>query len=172
MTPANPDDAHRPLEKHHDLAAILSHVEKRQVNNDYTFSLEAKIYRIVRQDICTGLRGGYHPGRADGGTVLSPPDSVTAIFASNECEQRPKVTSAKPPAKTKALNKPVKGSEWNKELRSEEGAESLAGRPSVPAPAEGISMTSTNSATEVARSQKAPGTGKLSKRPDSTWAGL
>src|SRR5215831_12966389 len=36
VAPANPDDAHRALEKHHDLAAILSHVEKRRVNNDYT----------------------------------------------------------------------------------------------------------------------------------------
>ena len=45
MVPANPDDAHRPLEKHHDLAAILSHVEKRRVNADYTFPLGAKIYR-------------------------------------------------------------------------------------------------------------------------------
>ncbi|SPE38909.1 hypothetical protein SBA6_970004 [Candidatus Sulfopaludibacter sp. SbA6] len=39
VVPANADDAHRPLEKHHDLAAILSYVEKRQVNNDYTFPL-------------------------------------------------------------------------------------------------------------------------------------
>src|SRR5208337_4157500 len=42
VVPANADDAHRRLEKHHDLAAILSHVEKRQVNNDYTFPLDAK----------------------------------------------------------------------------------------------------------------------------------
>ena len=53
MVPANPDDAHRPLEKQHDLAAILSHVEKRRVNADYTFPLDAKTYRILRQDICT-----------------------------------------------------------------------------------------------------------------------
>lgn len=52
VVPANPDDAHRPLEKHHDLAAILSHVEKRRVNADYTFPLGAKTYRILRQDIC------------------------------------------------------------------------------------------------------------------------
>src|SRR5260370_10245294 len=59
VVPANPDDAHRPLEKHHDLAAILSHVEKRRVNADYTFPLGAKTYRIARQDICAGLRGAY-----------------------------------------------------------------------------------------------------------------
>src|SRR5260370_10059225 len=59
VVPANPDDAHRPLEKHHDLAAILSHVEKRRVNADYTFPLGAKTYRIAPQDICAGLRGAY-----------------------------------------------------------------------------------------------------------------
>ena len=31
---ANPDDAHRPLHKCHDLAASLSYVETRQVRND------------------------------------------------------------------------------------------------------------------------------------------
>src|SRR5213075_1889902 len=59
VAPANPDDAHRPLEKQHDLAAILSHVESRQVNNDYTIQLDTKIYQIARKDICTGLRGAY-----------------------------------------------------------------------------------------------------------------
>ena len=59
VAPANADDAHRALEKQHDLAAILSHVEKRRVNADYTFPLDAKTYRILRQDICTGLRGAY-----------------------------------------------------------------------------------------------------------------
>lgn len=33
---ANPDDAHRPLEKSHHLAASLSYVETRQVRPDYT----------------------------------------------------------------------------------------------------------------------------------------
>jgi hypothetical protein len=47
------------LEKHHDLDAILSHVEKRRVNADYTFPLGAKIYRILRQDVSAGLRGAY-----------------------------------------------------------------------------------------------------------------
>ena len=33
---ATAEDAHRPLGKEHDLAAILSHVEQRQVTSDYT----------------------------------------------------------------------------------------------------------------------------------------
>ena len=39
VEPANPDDAHRPLDKSHNLAASLSHVETRQVRNDYTLAL-------------------------------------------------------------------------------------------------------------------------------------
>ena len=54
---ANPDDAHRPLEKSHNLAASLSHVETRQVRNDYTLQWEGGLYQIERQAITTGLRG-------------------------------------------------------------------------------------------------------------------
>lgn len=54
---ANRDDAHRELGKEHDLAAILSHVETREVKNDYTIRLDAKIYGIEHADVCNGLRG-------------------------------------------------------------------------------------------------------------------
>jgi uncharacterized protein (AIM24 family) len=54
---ANSDDAHRPLQKSHNLAASLSHVETRQVRNDYTVKWEGKLYQIERQAITTGLRG-------------------------------------------------------------------------------------------------------------------
>ena len=56
VAPRSEDDAHRPLEQHHDLAAILSHVESRQVKNDYTIQFDGKIYGIERADIRTGLR--------------------------------------------------------------------------------------------------------------------
>ena len=107
---ANPDDAHRPLEKHQDLSAILSHVEKRRVNNDYTFPLDAKTYRIARQDICAGLRGSYIrvEQRRDG--------SVAARFGERylrveRCAQRPQATPVKP-AKTKSTSKPANRSAW------------------------------------------------------------
>jgi hypothetical protein len=57
VAPANPTEAHRPLGKEHDLAAILSHVESRVVANDYTLRYHKKIYQIVRADIRPGLRG-------------------------------------------------------------------------------------------------------------------
>jgi hypothetical protein len=56
VAPQNEEDTHRPLEQHHDLAAILSHVESRQVKNDYTIQFDGKIYGIERADISAGLR--------------------------------------------------------------------------------------------------------------------
>jgi transposase len=58
VTPANPSDAHRPLDKTFDLNAILSVVETRQVTSDYTLRFRGKIYRIGRTDVRPGLRGG------------------------------------------------------------------------------------------------------------------
>lgn len=119
VVPANADDAHRPLEKQQDLAAILSHVEKRRVNSDYTFPLEAKTYRILRQDIGTGLRGAYIrvEQRRDG--------SVAACFNGRylrvqRCEQQPKVVSPKP-AQMKAPRKPAQRSTWNQNFDLKKG---------------------------------------------------
>jgi hypothetical protein len=119
VVPANPDDAHRPLEKHHDLAAILSHVEKRRVNADYSFALGAKTYRIARQDVSTGLRGAYIrvEQRRDG--------SVAACFGGRylrveRCEQRPKVTPPQPAQKA-ATRKPAAKSTWNENFDLKKG---------------------------------------------------
>lgn len=54
---ADQQDAHGSLDQQHDLAAILSHVEQRQVNQDYTLRFERHWYSIERADITTGLRG-------------------------------------------------------------------------------------------------------------------
>jgi hypothetical protein len=119
VVPSNADDAHRPLEKHHDLAAILSHVEKRRVNADYTFPLEAKTYRILRQDICVGLRGAYLrvEQRRDG--------SVAARFNGRylrveRCEPQPKVVPPKPAAK-KTPRQPAQRSTWDQNFDLKKG---------------------------------------------------
>ena len=57
VEPASADDAHRKLDKQQDLAAILSHVEDRQVKPNYTVSIDTQYYVIDRNSICTGLRG-------------------------------------------------------------------------------------------------------------------
>jgi transposase len=57
--PANAADAHRALGKEHDLPAILSHVEQRQVTNDYTIRWDAKFYQIDRRDVRPGMRRAW-----------------------------------------------------------------------------------------------------------------
>ena len=57
VEPANADDAHRPLEKSHNLAASLSYVEQRQVRSDYTLRWHGKLYQIGRRAVTPGLRG-------------------------------------------------------------------------------------------------------------------
>ena len=57
VEPAHSDDAHRPLGKNHNLGASLSHVETRQVRNDYTLRWAGKLYQIERQAIVNRLRG-------------------------------------------------------------------------------------------------------------------
>jgi transposase len=59
VEPACAEDAHRPLGKEQALAAILSHVEKRQVTNDYTIRWDGKSYQIDRRDVKVGMRKGW-----------------------------------------------------------------------------------------------------------------
>jgi len=51
IQPAHAADAHRPLREDHNLAASLSHVEKRQVSNDYTVSWLNQRYQIPREQV-------------------------------------------------------------------------------------------------------------------------
>jgi Homeodomain-like domain len=119
VAPAHPDDAHRPLEKHHDLAAILSEVGSRQVTNDYTIRWDAKIYQIAHQDICAGLRGAAVrvEQRRDGSLAVRFRDRYLGV---TECVPQPKVASAKP-TKTKRRAQPAKPSEWNKNFDLKKG---------------------------------------------------
>lgn len=57
VLPANPTDAHRPREAGHDLAAALSHVETRQVTNDYTLQFLGTKYQIAGHSIRPRMRG-------------------------------------------------------------------------------------------------------------------
>ncbi len=110
VAPASADDAHRPLEKHHDLAAILSCVESRRVNNDYTILFETKIYQIARKDICAGLRGAVVrvEKRRDGSVAVRFRERYLSV---EQCSQRSQVTAPKP-AGSKPPAKPVRRKEW------------------------------------------------------------
>ena len=112
VAPASADDAHRPLEKQHHLVAILSHMERRRVNNDYTIQWDTKIYQIARRNICTGLRGAIVrvEKRRDGSVAVRFRDRYLAISI---CEQRPKLAPPKRLGKTRPAVK-AKTSEWGK----------------------------------------------------------
>jgi biotin operon repressor len=113
VAPASADDAHRPLDKQHDLAAILSQVESRRVNNDYTIQLDRKAYQIARQDIRTGLRGAVVrvEKRRDGSVAVRFGDRYLGVSL---CEQRPKLPPPKPLGKARRALKPRQTSEWCK----------------------------------------------------------
>lgn len=50
-------DAHRRLDRHYDLASILSHVEQRVIGADYTIRYAGELYQVTREQIRPGLRG-------------------------------------------------------------------------------------------------------------------
>lgn len=112
---ANPTDAHRPLSRGPDLAAILSHVEERVVTPDYTIRYQGKIYQIGRVDVRAGLRGGRVrvEQRLDGSLAVKFREHYVNIA---ECQLRPKMP---PPPKLAAASKkaPAKGGHaWMKDF--------------------------------------------------------
>ena len=110
---ANSDDAHRPLQKSHNLAASLSHVETREVRNDYTVKWEGKLYQVQRQAIATGLRRAKVrvEKRLDGSLAVRYGERYLPM---EECvvAEKPKPAAAAKPAKTHRASK--RGSDWNK----------------------------------------------------------
>ncbi|HYL93841.1 MAG TPA: hypothetical protein VEW69_11875 [Alphaproteobacteria bacterium] len=136
VAPANPDDAHRPLEKHHDLAAILSHVEKRRVMNDYTLQFESQIYQIERQGICAGLRGAAVrvEKRRDGSIAVCFRDRYLPL---SRCPGRPQ-PAPKPAQKRPPASAPRRPGDWGKNFNLQQGpqiwqaAERSGARPEEP----------------------------------------
>jgi hypothetical protein len=123
VKPADAADAHRPLGKDHDLAAILSHVEQRQVTNDYTVRYDGKIYQIDRRDIQVGMRKAWVrvEERLDGIIAVQFQGRYVRV---RRCEwplrQRAsaQTTEAKPPRLT---GKPPRKSDWMKKFSFRSG---------------------------------------------------
>lgn len=90
VVPANPTDAHRPLGIGHDLTSALSHVETRQVAQDYTIRVLGKLYQIARAEVRPGLRGSNVRVelRLDGTLAVRFQDRYLAV---SECQPRPKI---------------------------------------------------------------------------------
>jgi transposase len=120
---ANGDDAHRPLDKSHDLAASLSHVETRQVRPDYTLRWEGKLYQIERQAVVSGLRGGEVriERRLDGSLAVRYRERYLPVQECQEAE-KPQAAVGKPvSAPRPARSSQPRGSDWNKNFDLKKG---------------------------------------------------
>jgi hypothetical protein len=107
-------DAHRPLRKEHNLAAILSQVEERTVTPDYTIRHQGRIYQIGRSEVRAGLRGGRVrvEQRLDGSVAVRFRERYMTV---TECQPQPK-TPEVARVKPQAENSPPKKapSRWMK----------------------------------------------------------
>lgn len=120
VEPAHPDDAHRRLDKSHNLAASLSHVETRQVRNDYTLRWDGKLYQIERQAVVSGLRGANVrvEKRLDGSLAVRYGERYLPVQECTAAEP-PKVS---PPAKKVKTHRAVgRGSDWDKNFDLKKG---------------------------------------------------
>jgi hypothetical protein len=89
---ANEVDAHRPVGDTLSLESILSHVEMRQVTNDYTVAWEGGRWQIPKAEVRPGLRRSSIriEARLDGTLVARIGDRSVAL---SSCEQSVKTSS-------------------------------------------------------------------------------
>lgn len=121
VEPAHSDDAHRPLDKSHDLAASLSHVETRQVRNDYTIPMDGELYQIEREAVVSGLRKAHVrvEKRLDGSLAIRfgeryLPFSRCIAVAKTKKRQEKQTAAPRSPNRQR-------GSEWNKNFDLKKG---------------------------------------------------
>jgi hypothetical protein len=117
---ANSDDAHRPLDKSHNLAASLSHVETRQVRPDYTLRWDGKLYQIERRAVAPGLRGAdvRVEQRLDGSMAVRFGERYLPV---QECAVAEKAKVAKAAKPAKPARRVRRGSEWNQNFDLKKG---------------------------------------------------
>jgi len=116
----NPDDAHRPLEKSHNLAASLSHVESRQVRPNYTLRWDGKLYQIARQAVTPGLRGAVVrvEQRLDGSLAVR---HGHRYLPTTECAEEAKLKKSQPPKRVRRRPTPTRGSDWDRNFDLQKG---------------------------------------------------
>lgn len=117
---ANPDDAHRALDKSHNLAASLSHVEMRQVRPDYTLRWDGQLYQIERPAVVSGLRGANVrvENRLDGSLAVRHGERYLPV---QECAvaDKPKAPPQKPKVQKGRVSR--RGSDWDKNFDLKKG---------------------------------------------------
>lgn len=109
VVPAHPTDAHRRLEAGHDLPAALSHVETRQLTNDYTLQFQGTKYQIARSSIRPRMRGAAVriEKRLDGTLTVA----FQGMYLDLELCLAPGAPSAPPPARP---HKPTGNPSWGR----------------------------------------------------------
>jgi hypothetical protein len=122
---ANPTDAHRPLDRNHDLAAILSRVEARQIANDYTFRFQSRLYQIAKEHVWPGLRGAQVrvEARWDGSMAVRFQEHYLRF---QECQSQPKAAPPEPQPAGRRKAPPLPSPAWR------EGQNGIARRGGMP----------------------------------------
>jgi hypothetical protein len=127
VEPTNSDDAHRPLDKSHNLAASLSHVETRQVENNYTLRMDAQLYQIERPAIVRGLRGSdvRVEKRLDGSLAVRHGERYLSVKLCVPAKKKAKAKKAAEAEATPSIaggqatgkgRKARRGSDWNRDF--------------------------------------------------------
>jgi len=109
---AHSDNAHRELDQSHNLAACLSHVETRQVRNDYTLRWDGALYQVERQGVSAGLRGAdvRVEQRLDGSLAVRFRGRYLPI---SECQSRPEQKQVQAVAHRSTTSEPKVRKRWN-----------------------------------------------------------
>jgi transposase len=121
VEPSNAEDAHRPLDASHSLAASLSHVETRQVRSDHTVKWDGKLYRIERSSVVAGLRGANVrvERRLDGTLAVRFNERYLSVV---ECGAEPAAVEARAPAAGPSVRRGAgRGSDWDKNFDLKKG---------------------------------------------------
>jgi transposase-like protein len=120
VEPSNPDNAHRPLDKSHNLASSLSHVETRQVGNNYTIRFDGELYQIDRAAIVSGLRRANVrvEKRLDGSLAVRYGERYLPVTVC-DVAARPKASPSVKAAKPRRTGQ--RGSDWGKNFDLKKG---------------------------------------------------
>jgi len=104
-------DAHRPLGNRLQLASILSHVEQRQVSNDYTVAWNGRRWQIPRAEVRPGLRQSRIriEARLDGSVQARIGEAFVKL---TECDARAAAPAAKPNRPARRYVPPAGQSRW------------------------------------------------------------
>lgn len=121
VEPDHPDDAHRRLDKSHNLASSLSHVEMRQVRPDYTLRWDGKTYQIERSAVVSGLRGAdvRVEYRLDGTLAVRFNERYLPVKECAPAERKAEVSMPAKPHKKHSTGE--RSHDWNKDFDLKKG---------------------------------------------------